>query len=70
MKRIVLFGICSFLVVFSVILSGCSQPGQTPADIRREHIRTRRVNSQLLADDLERILHYDEPSKLSEFHIR
>ena len=58
------------LVGFTIVFSGCAQPGKTAADIRREHIRTMRINNQQMADDLETVLNYDEPSKLSSLRIR
>lgn len=72
MKQKILLALVTGILLagFAVTLSGCAQPGKTAADVRREQIRTRRLNDRQMADDLEAVLNYDEPSKLSDLHIR
>lgn len=48
----------------------CSQPGQTPAEVKRSQIRSSRLNQQQLNADIESFMLYDEPSKLSEYNIK
>ncbi|MBL7107056.1 MAG: hypothetical protein ISS77_05570 [Phycisphaerae bacterium] len=48
----------------------CSQPGQTPEEVKRAQIRSSRLNNQQLNADVESFMLYDEPSKLSPFNIK
>lgn len=74
MKQKILLALITGILLagFAVTFSGCSsaQPGQTAAEVKREQIRTRRINRQLMADDLESVFQYDGPSKMSDFFIR
>ncbi|HEW79244.1 MAG TPA: hypothetical protein ENH34_04675 [Phycisphaerales bacterium] len=51
-------------------LSGCSQPGETTAEGHRRHIRNVRLNQQELVEDIDKAIHADKPSKLSDKRIR
>lgn len=48
--------------------SGCkaSQPGETADEVNRRHKRTLRVNSQQWHADIDRALHLDRPSHLTD----
>jgi hypothetical protein len=71
MKQKILLALISGILLagFAASFSGCSQPGQTAAEVKRKQIRTRRLNRQMMADDLESVFLYDGPSRLSEYHI-
>jgi hypothetical protein len=52
---------------------GCTcydQPGETLAEGRRRHIRTNRIRSQQLMQDIDAALLLDRPSKLTDKKIR
>jgi len=64
MKRTLILVLLLF--VFSLWLTGCgSQPGESRAEIHRDHLRTLRINYQELLSDLDRGLLMDQPSKMS-----
>ncbi len=68
-KRVfVLLGLGSVLCVLVFQLAGCgpwAKPGQTKAEVYRDHLRTSRIHKLELADDFDRALLVDKPSKLS-----
>lgn len=51
-----------------LVQSGCktSQPGETAAEVNRRHKRTLRANSQQMQADIDRALHLDRPSHLTD----
>jgi len=61
------------LCLLTVAMFGCTcydQPGETLAEGRRRHIRTNRIRSQQLMQDLDAALLLDRPSKLTDKKIR
>lgn len=65
-----ILGIILCVLVF--LLSGCrsyAQPGETEAEGRRRHIRNARINRQEMMTDIDRIMLYDKPSKLTDKRI-
>ncbi|MHC4462771.1 MAG: hypothetical protein ACYS30_15285 [Planctomycetota bacterium] len=51
---------------------GCgsyAQLGETEAEARRRHLRTARINRQELAEDIDKALLLDKPSKLTDKRI-
>jgi len=61
------------LCLLAVVMFGCKcydQPGETLAEGRRRHIRTNRIRSQQLMQDLDAALLLDRPSKLTDKRIR
>lgn len=65
-KIILIVILCSFIFT---LVSGCSQPGLTSADVHRKHLRTLRINQQEMNADIDKTLLLDEPSKLTEKRI-
>jgi len=65
----------AFIVIFYALLllpCGCSsyaQMGETEAEGRRRHIRNARVNRQQMMEDIDSVMLYDKPSKLSKKRI-
>ncbi len=71
MRRYISSSLLIMLLLSMVMLSaGCrsffDQPGQTAAEVHRDHIRMLRVNQQELIRDVDRSLHLDQPSKLTD----
>lgn len=60
-----LFFLLAALVVSSAGCGFFAQPGQTAAEVHRDHLRMLRVNQQELMYDLDRTFLLDEPSKLT-----
>jgi hypothetical protein len=60
------------LLTLAIFASGCgffNHPGKTPAEVHREHVRMLRVNQQELVRDVDRTMHFDQPSKLSDMKM-
>lgn len=67
MCRMILGIILCALVFLSY---GCgAHLGETEAEARRRHLRTARINRQQLAEDIDKALLLDEPSKLTDKRI-
>ncbi|MFA5553552.1 MAG: hypothetical protein WDA68_03220 [Phycisphaerae bacterium] len=69
MKRaFIIIVLVALLCSLVISLSGCTmeQPGETTAEGHRRHIRNVRLNNQQLNQDLDRLLLFDKPSKLSD----
>lgn len=67
---------CVFMLVLGLclcagLLAGCTtqQPGETAREIHRRHVRTLRLNSQMMMSDIDRFLLLDRPSKLTDKRI-
>ncbi len=59
---------CSLVLTFS----GCGQgdqPGKTKAEIRREHLRNKRIAKEQRRQDINTFMLDDKPSKLSDKRI-
>jgi len=69
MKKAVLMILAVVLFVSTIYLSGCSQPGETLAEGHRRHIRNLSVNQQSLIKDIDSLMLFEEPSKLSHRKI-
>ena len=57
------------LLGLALLLAGCgffNQPGKTPAEVNRDHLRTLRVNQQEMMSDIDKTLGVDQPSKLTD----
>ena len=65
--------ILAFLLCALIFLPcGCgpyAQPGETEAEGNRRHIRNLAISQQQLMEDIDRIMLFDKPSKLSEKRI-
>ena len=46
-----------------------AQLGETEAEGRRRHLRNRRINQQQLMEDIDRVMMFDKPSKLTDKRI-
>ena len=60
------------LLTLTLITSGCgffNHPGKTASEVNREHRRMLRVNQQELMSDVDRAVHLDRPSTLTEMRI-
>jgi len=69
-NAVVILGIILCALVFW--LGGCAfleQPGETVAEGNRRHLRNLRVNQQELMGDIDRVLLFDKPSKLTDKRI-
>ncbi len=54
------------MVLAALWVSGCSQPGETPAEVARRHDRILRLDMQMMLSDLDRVLLLDRPSSLTD----
>jgi len=65
------FGAVAVLCFLLFLIQGCSmaQPGETAAEGHRRHVRNRRIAQQQLMEDIDKVLLYDGPSKLSTRRI-
>ncbi len=51
---------------------GCSsyeQPGETAAEGRRRHLRNERINRQEMMADIDKVMLFDRPSRLTDKRI-
>jgi len=64
--QIVLAILLLAIVLFSTGCGFFNQPGKTAQEVHREHLRILRVNQQEMMADIDRVLGFDQPSKLSE----
>ncbi len=69
MKKAVLMILAVVLFVLTIYLSGCSQPGETLAEGHRRHIRNLKINQQSLSKDIDTVMLFEKPSKLSDMKI-
>ncbi len=59
------------LCLFFVSLGGClSSPEETSSEIHRKHMNAIKTNVLQLQDDVDSVLHLDQPTKLSDKYIR
>jgi len=72
--------VCVYKVFLGIVLcalvfwlSGCgevfAQPGETVAEGHRRHLRNLRLNQQELMEDIDMVMLFDKPSKLTEKRI-
>jgi hypothetical protein len=68
MKWFVLLG-----CVLALAVCGCSgwnsQPGETPAEVKRRHAHTLKANQEQLMADIDKVLLIDKPSKLTDMRV-
>jgi hypothetical protein len=57
------------MVLSSLMLHGCAQPGETRAEVERRHRRTLRLDTQMMMWDLDRALLIDRPSMLTPYEL-
>ena len=63
-----LMSLCIILCSLVLWLTGCwyTQPGETAAEGHRRHLRNLRVENEQMMQDIDTVLHTDEPSSLNE----
>jgi hypothetical protein len=54
------------VVLSSLLVSGCRQPGETRAEVDRRHRRVLRLDTEMMMSDLDRALLLDRPSMLTD----
>jgi hypothetical protein len=54
------------MVLASLLLNGCTQPGETVAEVNRRHDRMLRLNTEMMMSDLDHFLMVDRPSMLTD----
>jgi hypothetical protein len=69
MKKAVLMILAVVLFALTIYLSGCSQPGETVAEGHRRHIRNLKLNQQSLTQDVDSLMLFEKPSRLSDMKI-
>jgi hypothetical protein len=57
------------MVLASLWVGGCSQPGETPAEVARRHNRVLRLDTEMMLSDIDRALLLDRPSSLTDKRI-
>jgi hypothetical protein len=74
MKNVsVLALLCVLLCALALWLGGCNepfaQPGETTAEGHRRHLRNLSINQQYLMHDIDRVIMFEEPSKLTDRRV-
>ena len=67
--KVILGAVLCALVVW---LAGCGlfeQPGETMAEGHRRHLRNLRINQQELMQDIDKVMLFEKPSKLTDKRI-
>lgn len=69
--RVCLFTFALGLYLCTLLVAGCAthQPGQTAAEVNRQHRRVYRLNTQMMMSDIDRFLLLDKPSLLTDRRI-
>jgi hypothetical protein len=60
------------LCALVVWLGGCAlfeQPGETMAEGHRRHLRNLRINQQEMMQDIDRVMLFEKPSRLTDKRI-
>lgn len=58
------------VIVAGVLLSGCSAPGQTSAEVNRRHRDHIQQKMLQMQDDVDAVMMIDQPSRLSDKMVR
>ena len=64
-----IFALAAAAFVSILLLAGCAQPGETKAEVARRHDRIMRLNSEMMMNDLDKVLLLDRPSRLTDKRI-
>jgi hypothetical protein len=69
--RVCLYTLALGLYLCVLLAAGCatSQPGQTAAEVNRQHRRVYRLNTQMLMSDIDKFLLLEQPSLLTDRRI-
>ena len=71
MKSVSVYKVFLGIILCALVfwLGGCSQMGETAAQGHRRHLRNARINQQQLATDIDSVMLFDKPSKLTDKRI-
>lgn len=58
------------IMATGMLLTGCSAPGRTKAEIHRDHMNVWHQGLLQIQDDVDTIMMLDRPDRLSSYHIR
>jgi len=58
--------LCVILAASVVVCCGCAQLGETETEGNRRHLRNFRISQQQLMEDVDNVMMFDEPSKLTD----
>jgi len=64
-----LFTVAVVLYALIFLPCGCAQPGETAAEGHRRHIRNARINQQEMMRDIDSVMLFDTPSKLTDRRV-
>ena len=62
-----ILGIVLYALVFC--FGGCTQPGETASQGNIRHLRNLSINQQEMMKDVDSVLLFDQPSKLSDMRM-
>jgi hypothetical protein len=68
-NKVVVSLLIAVLLTLVVMSTGCDQQGKTAAEVHRGHVQVLTIQNQQLMRDIDRTLHLDQPTKLTEMHI-
>ena len=74
-KVVIMLRSITLTVVLGALVSlacGCGsyeQPGETAAEGRRRHLRNERINRQEMMADIDKVMLFDRPSRLTDKRI-
>lgn len=66
MQKVILV---AFLSILFLLPSGCAQMGETAPEANRRHLRILRLYEPELVTDLDQMLFFDRPNRLTERRI-
>jgi hypothetical protein len=74
MKSVPLCKVISAVILWVLVFLPCGcksyeQPGETAAEGRRRHLRNERINRQEMMADIDRVMLFDRPSRLTDKRI-
>ena len=69
MIKIVVKSVFCSLLVLTIFLGGCQSLSRNNDQQVRKYSRVSDLNRRMLAEDLDKILLLDRPSRLTEWHV-
>jgi hypothetical protein len=58
------------LALFTVALAGCGTLAETSDEVRIRHTLINKTNTKQMQDDIDTVLMMEQPSRLTEMHVR